>query len=145
MGFLARFLRRLRLLIVGDRFRGFEKRGTSILYMPSSLVVDDEPAVRRYVIAILQSENFLTLEAEDGAQALQMVRELDGDVDLIVSDIQMPNVDGLNLANAVKKSFPAVPVILVSGNGRPDAGFEFVKKPFLPATLIGVVRKLFAR
>jgi two-component system cell cycle sensor histidine kinase/response regulator CckA len=113
--------------------------------MPSSLVVDDEPAVRRYVSAILQSENFLTLEAEDGAQALQMVRELDGDVDLIVSDIQMPNVDGLSLAQAVKRSFPGIPVILVSGNAKPDASFEFVKKPFLPATLIGVVRKLFAR
>jgi CheY-like chemotaxis protein len=65
-------------------------------------------------------------------------------VDLIVSDIQMPNGDGLSFAKAVKKSFLAVPVILVSGNGQPDARFEFLKKPFLPATLVSAVRKLFA-
>jgi two-component system cell cycle sensor histidine kinase/response regulator CckA len=112
--------------------------------MPSSIVVDDEPAVRKYVSAILQSENFQTLEAEDGAQALQMIRELDGDVDLIVSDIQMPNGDGLRLAQAVKKSYPAVPVILISGQAKPDASFEFVQKPFLPATLVMAVQKLLA-
>jgi two-component system cell cycle sensor histidine kinase/response regulator CckA len=111
--------------------------------MRVSLVVDDEPSVRRYVSAILQQEGFRTMEAGDGAHALQIVQELSGGVDLIVSDIQMPNGDGLSLAQAVKHSFPAVPVILVSGNTQPDADFEFVKKPFLPATLAGVVRKLF--
>ncbi|MBZ5624426.1 MAG: response regulator [Acidobacteriia bacterium] len=113
--------------------------------MPVSLVVDDEPSVRRYISTILHREDFRTLEAEDGAHALQIVQELDGGVDLIVSDIQMPNGDGLSLAHAVNKSFPAVPVILVSGNAKPDIGFEFVQKPFLPATLMSAVRKLFAR
>jgi len=110
--------------------------------MPVSLVVDDEPSVRRYVSTILQREDFRTLEAEGGTQALQIVEELGGGVDLIVSDIQMPNGDGLALAHAVKNSFPAVPVILVSGYARPDAGFEYVEKPFLPATLMRAVRKL---
>jgi len=112
--------------------------------MPVSLVVDDELSVRRYVSTILKREHFRTLEAEDGAHALQIVQELAGGVDLIVSDIQMPNGAGLSFAQAVKKSFPSVPVILVSGYGQPDAGFEFVKKPFLPATLVSAVRKLFA-
>jgi DNA-binding NtrC family response regulator len=113
--------------------------------MPVSLVVDDEPSVRRYVSTILQREDFRTLEAEDGAHALRIVHELDGGVDLIVSDIQMPNGDGLSLAHAVEKSFPAVPVILVSGNAEPDGGFEFVQKPFLPGTLMKAVRRVFAR
>ena len=112
--------------------------------MPISLVVDDEPSVRRYVSSILQREDFRTLEAQDGAHALQIVQELDGGVDLIVSDIQMPNGDGLSLAQAVGKSFPALPVILVSGNAKPDICFEFVQKPFLPATLMKAVRKVFA-
>jgi two-component system cell cycle sensor histidine kinase/response regulator CckA len=111
--------------------------------MPVSLVVDDEPSVRRYMSTILQREDFRTLEAQDGAHALQIVQELGGGVDLIVSDIQMPNGDGLSFAQAIKATFPAVPVILVSGNARPDADFEFVKKPFLPATLLSVVRKFF--
>ena len=112
--------------------------------MPVSLVVDDDPSVRRYVRTVLQQGDFRTLEAEDGVQALQIVQELDGGVDLIVSDIQMPNGDGLSLAHAIRSSFPAVPVILVSGYAKPDAGFAFVQKPFLPATLMSVVWKLFA-
>ena len=113
--------------------------------MPVSLVVDDEPSVRRYVSTILQREHFRTLEAEDGVHALQIVQDLDGGLDLIVSDIQMPNGDGLSFAHAVKGSFPAVPVILVSGYATQDDGFEFVQKPFKPATLVTAVRKLFAR
>ena len=112
--------------------------------MPVSLVVDDSPAIRGYVRSILQLEDFRTLEAEDGVQALQIMQELDGDVDLLVSDIQMPNGDGLSLANAVQKAFPAVPVILISGQLKPDANFEFLKKPFLPDALVKAVRKLFA-
>jgi two-component system, cell cycle sensor histidine kinase and response regulator CckA len=111
--------------------------------MPVSLVVDDEPSVRRYVSTILQREDFQTLEAEGGTHALQIVEELGGGVDLIVSDIQMPNGDGLSLAHAVKHSFPDVPLILVSGNSTLDGNFEFLQKPFVPATL--AVRKLFAR
>jgi two-component system, cell cycle sensor histidine kinase and response regulator CckA len=62
----------------------------------------------------------------------------------VVSDIQMPNCDGLSLARVIKQLFPTVPVILVSGNMFPDADsdFEFVKKPFPPAALMSVVRKL---
>jgi CheY-like chemotaxis protein len=111
--------------------------------MQVCLVVDDEPSVRTYVSAILQQEDFRTLEAEGGAHALQIMQELHGGVDLIVSDIQMPNGDGLSLAQAVRKSFPAVPVILLSGGVKPEASFEFVKKPFLPATLVRAVRKVF--
>lgn len=112
--------------------------------MPVCLVVDDEPFVRRYIGTILQREQFRTLEAEDGAHALQIVRELGGGVDLIVSDIQMPNGDGLSFAQVIKQSFPTVPIILISGNICPDAGsdFEFVKKPFLPAALMSAVWKL---
>ena len=94
---------------------------------------------------ILQGENFKTLEAENGVHALQIVQELRGRVDLIVTDIQMPNGDGLSLAHAIKGSFPTIPVILVSGNAKPDAEFEFVDKPFGPAALMKAVRKLFPR
>ncbi|HLK62390.1 MAG TPA: response regulator [Bryobacteraceae bacterium] len=113
--------------------------------MPISLVVDDEPSVRRYVSIVLQRENFRTVEAESGSQALRIVQDLAGDVDLIVSDIQMPNGDGLSLAHAVKMSFPAVPVILVSGNATLGAGFDFVEKPFLASVLLNAVRNVLAR
>jgi len=66
-----------------------------------SLVVDDEASVRSFISAILRRDDFQTVEAEDGAQALRFLRELEGDVVLIVSDIDMPNGDGLTLARAV--------------------------------------------
>ena len=98
-----------------------------------------------YVTTILRGEDFHTLEAEDGAEALEIVEDLGGGVDLIVTDIQMPNGDGLTLANAVKNSFPEVSVILVSGNPQPDAGFEIVPKPFSPGALLQAVWGVLAR
>ena len=74
--------------------------------------------------------------------AFRIVQDLADGLDLIVSDIEMPNGDGLSLAHAVKNSFPDVPVILVSGNSKPDEGFEFVKKPFVPSTLVSAIRKV---
>jgi CheY-like chemotaxis protein len=117
-----------------------------LVSMPVCLVVDDEPFVRGYISTILQREQFRTLEAEDGAQALQIVQELGGGVDLIVSDIQMPNGNGLSFVQVIKQSFPTVPIILISGNTHPDpdSNFEFVKKPFLPAALMSAVWKLVA-
>jgi len=109
--------------------------------MSICLVVDDDPSVRKYVSNVLQRENIRTLEAEGGFEALRIVQKLGGDVDLIVSDIQMPNGDGLSLARAVRVSFPRVPVVLISGNVAPDLGFAFVEKPFLPADLVAAVRK----
>jgi CheY-like chemotaxis protein len=75
------------------------------------------------------------------------VRRLYKAVDLLVSDIQMPKMDGLTLACSLRGEFPAIPVILVSGYcdiqqaGRLHA-FEFVPKPFLPATLLQAVKKV---
>jgi two-component system, cell cycle sensor histidine kinase and response regulator CckA len=113
--------------------------------MPVSLVVDDEPSVRRYVSAILEREHFEILEAEDGARALQVVNQLGGGLDLIVSDIQMPNMDGVSFAQAVKDSFPEMPVILVSGYAEAGSGFEFVEKPFSPGALLKAVRNVLGR
>jgi len=110
-----------------------------------SLVVDDDEAIRSYIQSILHSENFETLEAEDGGQALEIVRMLDGGVDLIVSDIQMPGGDGITFAKAVRASYPFVPVILVSGSAEADPDFEFVEKPFSWAIMARVIRRVVAR
>jgi CheY-like chemotaxis protein len=109
-----------------------------------SLVVDDEPAVRKYITAILNGEHLQTVEAEDGTDGLRIVRERGDDVALIVSDIQMPNGDGVTFAHAVKAAFPALPIILVSGGAEPGPEFGFIRKPFLPGTLLKAVRELVA-
>ena len=111
-----------------------------------SLVVDDEPAVRRYITSILQREHFQTVEAEDGVRGLQIVQEFGDAVDVIVSDVQMPNCDGVSFAHAVKEMFPALPIILVSACGEPNGEFDgFLQKPFGPGALLQAVRKAVAR
>jgi CheY-like chemotaxis protein len=111
-----------------------------------SLVVDDEPSVRKFIKAVLQSDGYQITEAENGVQALELLRKLCGAVDLLVSDIKMPIMDGITLACSVSEEFPALPIVLVSGYAEmerakhPELKFEFVQKPFLPATLLSVVK-----
>ena len=113
-----------------------------------SLVVDDDPFVRNLIKALLRADGFHTIEAEDGVQALGLVHEFGGVVDLLVSDIEMPEMDGFTMACFVRTAFPLVPIILVSGRAEIEpakllnAGFEFVQKPFQPTTFLSAVEKV---
>lgn len=81
----------------------------------SVLVVDDETAVRRFAARVLQRDGYEVLEAADGHEALEMLRAGKVVVDLIVSDIVMPRVNGVELMQSVAESHPQVPVVLMSG------------------------------
>jgi CheY-like chemotaxis protein len=111
-----------------------------------SLIVDDEPSIRTYIRAILERECFETVEAGTGKQGLEILRERGSAINLIVSDVHMPEVDGLSFARAATKAFPSVPIILVSGYvaGNEASPFEFVEKPFSPDALLRAVRKVVA-
>ena len=67
---------------------------------------------------------------------------------MLVSDIEMPEMDGFTMACSVRAGFPLIPVILVSGQAAIDpatilnAGFEFVQKPFRPTTLLNAVKRV---
>jgi CheY-like chemotaxis protein len=67
-----------------------------------------------------------------------------GRLDLIVTDFQMPGGDGLTFANAVRQSFPAIPIVIVSGHAKPSPVFPFLEKPFGWAALASTVHKLMA-
>ena len=111
-----------------------------------ALVVDDDASVRAYIKAALQREGFRTLEAEDGELGLALVRRIGSDIALVISDIEMPRLDGIQLAHLVRAEFPEIPIILISGYA--DAVLqtlpkvEFIPKPFLSSTLLNVVRKM---
>jgi DNA-binding NtrC family response regulator len=107
-----------------------------------SLVVDDDSSIRAFVKAILQREEFETLEADGGNPALELMRTLGDSVDLIVTDIQMPKGDGLTFATATRKLSPSAVIILISGYFCPDDRFEFVQKPFTWEMMANVVRRL---
>lgn len=107
------------------------------------LIVDDDLTIRSYLRAVLQQEGFQTIEAANGLEALTIVRDLGTAVDLLLSDIQMPRMDGITLARAVRDEFPAIPLILVSGYssqaGADDLDVRFIQKPFTPATLLTTI------
>ena len=106
------------------------------------LIVDDSAAIRKILKRVLQQAEIPTgqvYEASDGVEAIERLKEQP--VQLILSDINMPNMDGLALAEAVREQFPALPIILISGFSNSRGEFEFVRKPFAPGTLLTAVRK----
>jgi CheY-like chemotaxis protein len=80
----------------------------------SVLVVDDEAAVRRFATRVLEREGFQVVEATDGAEALEQLKST-ASVDLVLTDIVMPRMNGVELMQALSLSHPRLPVILMSG------------------------------
>lgn len=78
------------------------------------LVVDDEPSIRLTCSAILQMHGFRTASAENGEQALHMAFDLRPDV--VLTDVIMPEMNGIQLAIALQEALPGTPVVLFSGN-----------------------------
>jgi CheY-like chemotaxis protein len=79
------------------------------------LVVDDDPVVARSFNRVLSEKGYLVITAENAAQALDRLRE--EEVDLVYTDIRMPGMDGLELAEKVKARRPWTPVVIVTGYG----------------------------
>ncbi len=97
--------------------------------MPTILVVDDSPVDRRIVEGLLAREadlDWLVDYAENGVQALAKMKDLLPDV--IVTDLQMPEMDGLELVTAVGASYPEVPVILIAGEGSESIAIAALEK-----------------
>jgi len=83
--------------------------------MPRILVVDDEPMLRRTVRAILEREGHVVVEAEDGHQAVK--RFTQEGFDLVITDIVMPNREGVETIGDLRRLDPALPIIAISGGG----------------------------
>jgi CheY-like chemotaxis protein len=101
------------------------------------LVVEDEAAVRRFIQSALERSGFEVVQADGGAEALARVEER-GDFDAVVTDIDMPKMTGIELAQNIKTRLPGVPILFLSGSSRqpldqPDAQQalgSFLQKPF---------------
>jgi DNA-binding NtrC family response regulator len=115
------------------------------------LLADDDPQIRAFLQAILTARNYLVDQATDGIDALDMLRNSGGAVDLLITDIKMPRMDGVALARAVGEMFPAMPVLFISGWAEPvdapewrNPRYAFLLKPFLPKVLMNSVEQLIA-
>lgn len=117
------------------------------------LVVDDEQGVRDLVCRTLQGEGYRTLEAGHGAEALKLVESAPDPVDLVITDVVMPGMDGRELGRRLAQSKPTLPVLYMSAydvndifrRGSPSTSAPFLQKPFPHATLITRVEQLLSR
>jgi len=115
------------------------------------LVVDDEEIVLRSCLRILSGDEFQVETVQDGRQALQKVEE--NLYDVMILDIMMPNVDGLEVLRRVKETHPNVDVIMVTGLAQIDTAvkamklgaFDYIAKPFEPDELKLVVQRALER
>jgi CheY-like chemotaxis protein len=114
----------------------------------SILVVEDEAAIRRILVRTLTRLGYQVQDAADGAAALTLMQDPTNVVDLIVTDLQMPNLSGLELARTVATFARPVPIVFMSGYaGLESAELQelsamgpIVPKPFTQDTLVQVIR-----
>ena len=112
------------------------------------LVVDDEPTVRRLARRVLLEDGFEVIEAADGAEALELVDGSGAPLRVVVSDIVMPKLNGVQLLQRLSITHPELPVILMSGYAGPElaqrgiqAPCSLLVKPFKPEELVAEVRR----
>jgi two-component system, NtrC family, nitrogen regulation response regulator NtrX len=94
--------------------------------MPKILVIDDERAIRNTLKEILEYEKYQVELAENAKQALELIKS--SDFDLILCDIKMPEMDGLELLPHLIETHPDTPVVMISGHGNIDTAVEAIKK-----------------
>jgi len=113
------------------------------------LVVEDETGVRELACQFLRVKGYTVLEAKDGQEALEIAGRHSGTIDLILSDMVMPGMNGGELAGALKAIRPKIRVAFMSGYSefsRGEIGHDFpeapvLQKPFSPASLVAIVRE----
>jgi two-component system nitrogen regulation response regulator NtrX len=119
--------------------------------MKPVLVVDDEQQIRLLVKMLLSEEGIESIEAGDGCSAFATAKRLDGEISLLLTDINMPGspLNGVELAGAVKSEFPEIPVLFISSEPSSATNLDsiapgnvFVKKPFDLRVFAETARKL---
>ncbi len=121
--------------------------------MSKILVIEDEAAIRRVLIKILSEENdtYQVDEAEDGLVGIEKIKK--DDFDLVLCDIKMPKMDGVEVLEAVRKIKPEIPMVMISGHGDLDTAvntmrlgaFDYISKPPDLNRLLNTVRNALDR
>ncbi len=116
--------------------------------MPKILIIEDEAAIRRVLVKILSEENdtYQVEEAEDGLAGVEKIKK--DDYDLVLCDIKMPKMDGVEVLEAVRKMKPETPMVMISGHGDLDTAvntmrlgaFDYISKPPDLNRLLNTVR-----
>ncbi len=121
--------------------------------MPKILIIEDEAAIRRVLVKILSEENdsYEVEEAEDGLSGIDKIKK--EDFDLVLCDIKMPKMDGVEVLEASRKLKPETPIVMISGHGDLDTAvntmrlgaFDYISKPPDLNRLLNTVRNALDR
>jgi two-component system, cell cycle sensor histidine kinase and response regulator CckA len=116
------------------------------------LVVDDHDPTRQTITRMLEAGGFEVLQASSGTEALDRLARESGAIDMVLSDVTMPGMTGIDLSYQIRELYPSMPVAIVSGDvselersiiGRADV--PFIKKPFHAESLYSAVKEAIAR
>ncbi len=116
------------------------------------LVVEDDPMVRRLIIDILAPLGYRILDAPNGPDAIRLVEAHAGPINMLVTDVVMPMMNGKELADVIKERIPGIKVLYLSGHptdvlgrrGILDEGIAYLQKPILPAALVAKIQEVFS-
>jgi len=113
------------------------------------LVIDDEDIVRLSCSRTLVPEGYELAMAKNGQEGLKILEE--GSYDLVLTDLKMPNMDGIEVLAKIKERWPSTDVVIVTGYQTVETAvkaiklgaFDYIEKPFTPDTLIATVSNVF--
>jgi CheY-like chemotaxis protein len=113
------------------------------------LLVEDDLDLRMLAHEVLQLQGYVVLEAQDGPDAIRIADEYTGTIHLVITDVEMPKMNGRVLANAIQQRRPDAKVLYMSGytdalarRGVLEPGTPFLEKPFTPVALARKVRQV---
>lgn len=117
------------------------------------LLVEDEDAVRTFAARALQTRGYEVLQADCGEAAIALVQDFEGKIDLVVSDVVMPNMDGPTMVKELRNKLPGAKIIFVSGYAEdafeksldPEQQFHFLPKPFSLKQLAAAVKDVMGK
>ncbi|MDA8016423.1 MAG: response regulator [Thermoanaerobaculia bacterium] len=138
---------------VGDRRRSGDSSGEHLALGETVLVVDDESTVRKVVRTVLESAGQVTLEAQNGREAVEVFRPRAAEIGYVFLDMTMPEMDGAETLAALRQIRPNIPVVLASGYDEKEVLSDlgpldrvaFLQKPFLVEDLLEAVDTLVTK
>ena len=110
-----------------------------------ALVIEDDPVVRGMAARGLREAGYDVLEAVNGREAMELIQAHTGRLDVVVTDIGMPEMDGYDVARRLSEERPDLPIVFMSGYGDPEPRVPFLQKPFSPDVLVRRVGEVLDR
>ncbi len=128
-----------------ERSSPMTMRGPASVNPTTVLLVDDDDQLRKFCRDCLDKNGFRVLESDNGFEALLVAANHDGAIDILITDLEMPRISGIELAQVFKAIWPTIGVLYISGSlcestqADLDSDFAYLPKPFLPGVFLKTI------